>query len=447
MRAKCPGPAFFLLLPGLDEASLRKKMPASETQTCGLYGSVQPEGFGGRRGKPLPCGVSSRERRQLLALCGAAVGAALLVAAMVAVRAPAPAALLSEWDIDSDETPAAIAERRHPPAGATKQMLMFGNVELPSDNFSWKKESGEPQCEDKCAFRDKVFTVEGFDQLCIAHCGEVDAILRAASKGQRAGIQLAQRTVRQQLALKAAKGQKLADAKRGEAWYKTNTFNKKGYWPVDGNKDALAAAKVNVDHGLADEKEMSEQHSTETITDGSFYTHFLDTGHKLKKAGVHVAARKGKRVEHGSNRLLSVLSGFEKLPASEKSKVVQLESHEAAEEKNFKDSHFYDKNFKAEGYWPLSGEPNKLAHEGMNLDAWPAGAEHPMPEQYSHENPTQLEFYQHFFDTGSRLNSLGVNMKKNPMGDEHVKGDDGKFKAASVNMYNWPWDPQTPSLH
>jgi len=84
--------------------------------------------------------------------------------------------LLSEWDIDSDSTPAAIAERRHPfnavqhrvplvmpsqmKADAKKQMLMYGHVDLPTDNFSYKKDSGAPQCEDGCAFRDKVFTVE-----------------------------------------------------------------------------------------------------------------------------------------------------------------------------------------------------------------------------------------------------------------------------------------------
>lgn len=43
---------------------------------------------------------------------------------------------------------------------AKKQMLMYGHVELPAENFSFKKESGEPQCEDGCAFQDKVFTVE-----------------------------------------------------------------------------------------------------------------------------------------------------------------------------------------------------------------------------------------------------------------------------------------------
>ncbi len=73
-------------------------------------------------------------------------------------------------------TPAAIAERRHPfravrqqvpllmpsakKADAKKQMLMYGNVELPAENFSFKKESGAPQCEEGCAFQDKVFTVE-----------------------------------------------------------------------------------------------------------------------------------------------------------------------------------------------------------------------------------------------------------------------------------------------
>ena len=89
-------------------------------------------------------------------------------------------------------TPAAIAERRHPFIAIThkvplllpsaqkaemkadpashiakleelkgqKQMLMYGHVDLPTENFSFKWESGAPQCEDGCAFQDKVFTVE-----------------------------------------------------------------------------------------------------------------------------------------------------------------------------------------------------------------------------------------------------------------------------------------------
>ena len=81
-------------------------------------------------------------------------------------------------------------------AGAKKQMLMYGHVELPTENFSFKKESGAPQCEDGCAFQDKVFTVDGFDQLCLTHCGDIDAILKDASKSQRRGIALAQRHMR-----------------------------------------------------------------------------------------------------------------------------------------------------------------------------------------------------------------------------------------------------------
>ena len=92
--------------------------------------------------------------------------------------------LLSEWDIDADTTPAAIADRKFAMSkderkfattkekrkvplvmpsqkrDAKKQMLMYGHVELPEQNFSFKKESGEPQCEEGCAFQDKVFTVE-----------------------------------------------------------------------------------------------------------------------------------------------------------------------------------------------------------------------------------------------------------------------------------------------
>lgn len=77
-------------------------------------------------------------------------------------------------------------------ADAQQQMLMYGHVDLPTEYFSWKKESGSSQCEDGCAFQDKVFTVDGFDKLCLTHCGEVEnAILKDASKGQRKGIALA----------------------------------------------------------------------------------------------------------------------------------------------------------------------------------------------------------------------------------------------------------------
>ena len=343
--------------------------------------------------------------------------------------------LLSEWDIDSDLTPAAIAERRHPfsatnekkavrngvplalspsekKAEAKKQMLMYGNVELPEENFAWKKESGAPQCEDGCAFQDKVFTVDGFDQLCLTHCGEIDAMLKAASKDQRKGAELAQKVVRQQLAaMQTAKGQKLesktswskspnfstkgywplvgdkADRKltkllvnkEEEAWHKGKNFNAKGYWPLNGNEDKLQHLELNVNGWPVHEKEMPEQYSKETVADGGFYKHFFDTGKKLQQAGVSV--RKIFNVDH-----------------QKKPKKMQL-----------------DQNFKTSGYWPLAGEPNALQKDGVVLDSWPQGKENSMPEQYSEENPTQLGFYQHFFDTGSRLEGEGVNMKKNPV--------------------------------
>jgi hypothetical protein len=34
----------------------------------------------------------------------------------------------------------------------------------------------------------------------------------------------------------------------------------------------------------------------------------------------------------------------------------------------------------------------------------------------------------------------GVNLKKSPLGEEKVKGDDKSFKKAKINMYQWPWD-------
>ena len=115
----------------------------------------------------------------------------------------------SQWDVMNEaaylDAMAEAHSRRVPlsltpaakKADARQQMLMYGNVEFPEDRFSWKKESGAPQCEDGCAFQDKVFTVDGFDSLCITHCGEIDGMLKDASKGQRTGVELAQRVVRQ----------------------------------------------------------------------------------------------------------------------------------------------------------------------------------------------------------------------------------------------------------
>jgi len=45
-----------------------------------------------------------------------------------------------------------------------------------------------------------VLAIQGFDKLCLTHCGEIDGMLKDASKGQRKSIELAQKVVRQQLA-------------------------------------------------------------------------------------------------------------------------------------------------------------------------------------------------------------------------------------------------------
>jgi hypothetical protein len=61
---------------------------------------------------------------------------------------------------------------------AKKQMLMYGHVDLPTENFSFKWESGAPQCEDGCAFQDKVFTVE------VSACGKYACLHAACTRGQ-----------------------------------------------------------------------------------------------------------------------------------------------------------------------------------------------------------------------------------------------------------------------
>ena len=134
-----------------------------------------------------------------------------------------------------------------------------------------------------------------------------------------------------------------------------------------------------------------------------------------------------------------------------KVKVVELsdetehDAHEgaaASEDTEKKHVLLRDRNFQPRGYWPLAGDAaeKKLHKAGLNVDTWPAGSEHPMPEQYSDEKPWELNFYKHFFDTGSKLEGVGVNTKQGPLGADHVKGDDKPFKKAGVSLYSWPWD-------
>eukprot|EP00802_Teleaulax_amphioxeia_P005743 Tamp_05747.p1 GENE.Tamp_05747~~Tamp_05747.p1 ORF type:complete len:417 (-),score=109.66 Tamp_05747:1444-2694(-) len=130
----------------------------------------------------------------------------------------------SRWDLQNEaaywdgaaarrqggsKVPLAMPSLRATGEGAPKQMLMYGHVELPAESFSFKKESGEPQCADGCAFQDKVFTVDGWDQLCLTHCGEIDAMLKDASRGQRQAISLAQRAVRGSRSFSPTQGQQL----------------------------------------------------------------------------------------------------------------------------------------------------------------------------------------------------------------------------------------------
>jgi len=223
--------------------------------------------------------------------------------------------LISEWDVITDNTPIDRINQKNIKAGALvtrrkaqkgrPQMLMYGNVDYPKDIFTYKNAGPNEICPDECGFRDKYFTVEDFDKLCIQHCGDIDSILEARAKYSKANVQLASRATQQLLAAKATS--------------------------------------------------------------------------KL------------------------------------------------------------DQNFHASGYFPVNGNGNKLSQNGVTLDAWPQGKEKAMPEQYDNENPLQFQFYQHFFDTGSRLAQSGVNVKKNPLADE-IKGDDKHFAKAGVNLYSWPWE-------
>jgi len=93
-----------------------------------------------------------------------------------------------------------------------------------------------------------IFVEQGWDQLCLTHCGEVDGILKDASKGQRKSIELAQQVVHQQLAaMKITKGQTLAKDSDMKMWANHPNFNAKGYWPLDGDEAGSKMTKLLVD--------------------------------------------------------------------------------------------------------------------------------------------------------------------------------------------------------
>jgi len=67
-------------------------------------------------------------------------------------------------------------------------------------------------------------------------------------------------------------------------------------------------------------------------------------------------------------------------------------------------------NFNVKGYWPLDANTHKLAQH-VTVDRWPAGKEKPMPEQAHSGNVFSLKYWQHFFDTGSKLKTAGISNK------------------------------------
>mmetsp|Transcript_28548 Transcript_28548/g.55699 ORF Transcript_28548/g.55699 Transcript_28548/m.55699 type:complete len:253 (-) Transcript_28548:82-840(-) len=142
----------------------------------------------------------------------------------------------------------------------------------PQDNFSWKNEApGNPPCDTGgCAFRDKAFTVDNWDQLCIQHCGDIDAMLEAVNDRQREGVMLAQGGRMQALT---------------------------GMQPAEAGQ--LSTAGVNLDRwGLA-EHEMPEQEANaeEDHKDDNFvvkgWNSFWDSGRRLRNKGVNVDASPG----------------------------------------------------------------------------------------------------------------------------------------------------------
>merc|ERR1712127_1019572 len=68
--------------------------------------------------------------RQVLAAVVLSCALVLAVVAIAQKPAPKSAVLLSEWDIDSDLTPAAIAERRHPFSATNEKKAVRNGVPL-----------------------------------------------------------------------------------------------------------------------------------------------------------------------------------------------------------------------------------------------------------------------------------------------------------------------------
>jgi len=227
-----------------------------------------------------------------------------------------------------------------------KEMLMYGHVELPTDNFSWKWGSpNDPPCKDGCAFKDEVFTVDGWNDMCIQHCGEIDELLKA-QKGSTLSL--------------AARSQQLALLSRKHA-------------------REQKALKMQSLHGHDEHSEHSaEEHAAEPVAE------------------------------------------------------------EPSEKKGL--------NGVVETWWQ---SPKKLEKKGLNLDSWPMGTEHAMPEQYSDENGVEQVAKGHFFDSLGRNGNLrraGINVAGNPVAVEEKKGSND---IKGLNVDSWPWndDANLPKFH
>lgn len=175
-------------------------------------------------------------------------------------------------------------------AGAVRPTsLTFTLPPYPVEHFSWKNESpsdiDKPACDTNgCAFRDQYFTVDDWDQLCLQHCGDIDALLNTVQERQQGGVQAAQL---------ASRGRTQALVGLEEA--------PEGMERTSG-PELLANAGVNTDTWGLEEREMPEQEPEEeedkpedenifvTFKNSAVrsWNAYWDTGKKLHDSGVNV---------------------------------------------------------------------------------------------------------------------------------------------------------------
>lgn len=172
-------------------------------------------------------------------------------------------------------------------AGAARPTsLAFKLPPYPVEHFSWKNEAPtDPPCDTNgCAFRDQYFTVDDWDQLCLQHCGDIDALLKEVQGRQQGGVQLANRGRTQALV-------GLEEAPEGMRRM--------------SGPELLVNAGVNTNTWGLEEKEMPEQEPEaheereddheddnlwrrESSAVAKAWNDYWDTGNTLHDAGVNV---------------------------------------------------------------------------------------------------------------------------------------------------------------